>query len=54
MDVAIEFICNKFADESKLLGTVSRLEGRDAIQRDLGRCEKWACVNCRKCSRAKC
>lgn len=54
MDVRIECTCNKFADDTKLCGAVSMLGGRDAIQRGLDRCERWASLNLRKCSRTKC
>ncbi|GAB0206337.1 mitochondrial enolase superfamily member 1 [Grus japonensis] len=54
MDSGIECTLSKFADNTKLCGVVNTLEGRDAIQRDLDRLERLACVNRMKFSKAKC
>ncbi|GAB0205461.1 hypothetical protein GRJ2_003011700 [Grus japonensis] len=54
MDSGIECTLSKVADDTKLCGVVEMLEGRDAIQRDLERLERWACVNRMKFNKAKC
>ncbi|GAB0180611.1 triadin [Grus japonensis] len=54
MDSGIECTLSKFADNTRLCGAVNMLEGRDAIQRDLDRLERWACMNRMKLNEVKC
>jgi len=53
MDHGTECTLSKFSDDTKLCDGVDRLEGRDAIQRDLDRLETWTCVNLMKFNKAK-
>ena len=44
----------KLANDTKLSGAVYSLEGRNVIQRDLDRLQRWACANLMKFDKAKC
>ncbi|GAB0205044.1 mitochondrial enolase superfamily member 1 [Grus japonensis] len=54
MDSGVEGTLSKFANDTKLCGVVNALEGRDAIQRDLDRLERWTHANLMKFNKAKC
>ncbi|GAB0175575.1 mitochondrial enolase superfamily member 1 [Grus japonensis] len=54
LDVGLEGVVSKFADDTKLGGAVDSVKGGEALQSDLDRLENWAITNRMRFNKGKC
>ena len=54
LDAGLECILSKFANDTKLGGSVDSLRGREALQGDLNKLEGCTITNHKKLNKSKC